>query len=412
MAKEPAGVLNGNFKWYGDFGECRSISPVTMKIGFNNTATFGPRFCRLGVVSINSTLTDFDTSITQYYFAFMFGLCVTNHCSELDLQHLFNPVLNQVGLRVAESATYCQLDHVEPSEYFYIACVCFSLVGFLLLVGLCYDFVTRIKGTKSSSPKSAWSKLALGFSPLLNLKKILHLQPSSDEMDRNSDQPVPFDLSSINAIRSLSIFWVILGHIYFFSLSAVDNPFEIATFTKRFTFQFIISALFAVDSFFFLSGFLAYYALYKRMQRKGSSFWKIYLFALFLRYIRLTIPYMLMILFEMGLWPHIGNGPFYYQGPDDFCINHAWTNALYINNYIHSDQMCANWSWYLAVDMQLFIVAPFFVYLLVKSPFLGWLACTLGLVVQITTAATLTVVKNLPTIHLMPLGYYSGLANG
>ena len=49
-----------------------------------------------------------------------------------------------------------------------------------------------------------------------------------------------------------------------------------------------------------------------------------------------------------------------------------WANLLYIQNlYPGNAYQCMGWAWYLAVDMQLYIIAPLLIIPLVKSPKLG-----------------------------------------
>ena len=38
------------------------------------------------------------------------------------------------------------------------------------------------------------------------------------------------------------------------------------------------------------------------------------------------------------------------------CPNYWWRNILYINNFFNWDELCLTWSWYLANDMQFFII--------------------------------------------------------
>ena len=75
---------------------------------------------------------------------------------------------------------------------------------------------------------------------------------------------------------------------------------------------------------------------------------------------RLTIPLALLILFAVGLSPVIGYGPFWWvvEDMEQNCANNWWTNVLYVNNFVKTDEPCIGQTWYLAVDMQLFLVSP------------------------------------------------------
>ena len=67
--------------------------------------------------------------------------------------------------------------------------------------------------------------------------------------------------------------------------------------------------------------------------------------------------------------------------------------------------MCLPWSWYLAVDFQIFIFVPFFVYFLVKKPKLGWFLSILALLGHIIATIVITAVYNLPSTTARPSDY-------
>ncbi|WAR31991.1 NRF6-like protein [Mya arenaria] len=85
-------------------------------------------------------------------------------------------------------------------------------------------------------------RLLLSFSVYTNAQKIL-----------STSQPAK-TLTSINGIRFISMLWVVFGHTYSAGTAIIDNG---ATFLpvvfKRFTYQVIVNATFAVDTFFVLS---------------------------------------------------------------------------------------------------------------------------------------------------------------
>ena len=76
------------------------------------------------------------------------------------------------------------------------------------------------------------------------------------------------------------MFWVIMGHIYVFSLIGpfLENTADLFGFVKRFTAQPILNGFFSVDTFFFLSGLLVSYLTLREMKRKnGFPFLSYYL---------------------------------------------------------------------------------------------------------------------------------------
>ena len=167
----------------------------------------------------------------------------------------------------------------------------------------------------------------------------------------------PGVITCLNGLRVISMFWVILGHTYDFVLLQVDNTPSFPDIVSRFTFQPIINGNLSVDTFFFLSGVLVTYLTLRQMKKKGRfPFIHYYLH----RYLRLTPIYAFVLFFSWNLMFYFATGPaFAFQTPDA-CSNYWWTNLLYINNF-HPWKLkdeCAGWTWYLANDMQFYIIAP------------------------------------------------------
>ena len=61
------------------------------------------------------------------------------------------------------------------------------------------------------------------------------------------------------------------------------------------------------------------------------------------------------------------------------CKLYWWTNLLYINNLYPGDESkyCISWVWYLANDMQFFIVSPFLIHLYCKHWKLGYIVLSI-----------------------------------
>jgi peptidoglycan/LPS O-acetylase OafA/YrhL len=177
-------------------------------------------------------------------------------------------------------------------------------------------------------------------------------------------------LASLNGIRVLSMWWVILGHTYFFAVFNIDNVLEASKLTQRFSFQPIVNGSFSVDSFFFLSGLLVAYLSFKQIKEKGTLNWPYYFLH---RYWRLTPLYLSVILYYAFISPYTITGPNSYsvyqpasQNSYEVCKKYWWTNLLYINNfypnYGNIQKTCIGWSWYLANDMQFYLfLGPIFI---------------------------------------------------
>lgn len=88
------------------------------------------------------------------------------------------------------------------------------------------------------------------------------------------------------------------------------------------------------------------------------------------RYIRITIPLAAAILFIMTFFYYMSNGPLWQKmirhAALDNCEAWWWTTLLYIGNYANPEKLCFGHSWYLLVDMQLYILSPLILYPLWK----------------------------------------------
>jgi len=156
-----------------------------------------------------------------------------------------------------------------------------------------------------------------------------------------------------------------------------------------------------VDVFFYLSGFLVVYMLLKEMKAKhGRIPWGLFYFH---RYWRLTPVYAFVILVYTTLTPYMTNGPFHYlyrSTKTDLCVDTWWTNMLYINNFYPSSsgRQCLGWSWYLANDMQFYILTPFIVLLYYKSRRAGWILVSCLIATSMALNAGLSYQYELPPL--------------
>ncbi|XP_020606704.1 nose resistant to fluoxetine protein 6-like [Orbicella faveolata] len=186
-------------------------------------------------------------------------------------------------------------------------------------------------------------------------------------------------ITSINGMRVLSMWWVILGHTYSIQTMAtpLSNLLLAYDIIHRFTFQTVGNATFSVDSFFFLSGLLVAYLSLRRMEKKNGQLplFKYY----FHRFWRLTPTYMFVLLFFHTMTGFLGEGPFWYEVQTETqCSKYWWTNLLYINNFYPTSfaASCMGWAWYLANDMQFYIIAPAILFTAYRFRLPGLLAIT------------------------------------
>lgn len=212
----------------------------------------------------------------------------------------------------------------------------------------------RINQDTSKLEESKLVKYLLCFSVITNLKRLF----TSRSQEKLGEKDT---MELLNSVRVLSIGWVILGHTLFhLSFTAVISNYD--KFQDKLAESNMIipiSGEVSVDTFFWLSGFLIGYLLITEINNGRKMNWSIVYIH---RYLRLTPLLLFCVLFFWAFQKHIGSGPMFFNG--DFlnnpCKNYWWADILYLNNMIpdYETSTCLGQTWYLANDMQFFIITP------------------------------------------------------
>lgn len=87
------------------------------------------------------------------------------------------------------------------------------------------------------------------------------------------------------------------------------------------------------------------------------------------RFLRLTPLMGASVLLSMSLMRFMGSGPVWPLSMDylrQSCKRYWWSTLLYVQNYVNPSDQCLMHTWYLNVDMQLFVIAPFIIYLIYR----------------------------------------------
>ncbi|XP_038070357.1 nose resistant to fluoxetine protein 6-like isoform X2 [Patiria miniata] len=421
FGKPGAGLLEGNAVWLGNYDECLSIKE------FN--------YC-LSDILLNATKIGIKGVPVIYV---RWGLCAPASCTNQDLLGALQYFLDLLELKYVEfkaitaaSVTCSESPPIPYSAGVICTIVLLSTLGVLMIIGSLYDEWLRLDTKKlkrhgrwlycavinsgddandtdedadnidscdddveplygretahrwnlsikhDASEVSLLGRILLCFAVTRNLSKLLDTQQKDTS------------IGSLNGIRVISMSWVILGHTLFFSIStgATQNILVVLEWLQSFGFQAISNAFFAVDSFFFLSGFLVSFLTLSRMQEMRSA--KAWAWFYFHRYWRLTPVLGLTILVWMYIQPFFGDGPLWYTSTaKPSCEKYWWTDLLYINNFYPQGFMseCIGWVWYLANDMQFFVISPLLLVPLFYAPVIGWIALvSLTVVCMIVTA--------------------------
>lgn len=233
---------------------------------------------------------------------------------------------------------------------------------------------SKIRLDQTSAGKRFFIKFFSSFSFLSNLRRLLTVNDPTGE-----------DITCIHGIRFWSMAWVMLCHIYAFSLATVNNPLDLVWDFGTAPYFWILNGSFNVDSFFLLSGLLMSYHFFKESTTKADGsdlrvgiplqeriksvkFWIVYIVH---RVWRLVPTYALIMYLDASLAHYVSSGPYWDYGDSEtsekkMCGAEWWKNLLFINNFTQLTSQCMAWTWYLANDMQFYVIAPVFLLFLMK----------------------------------------------
>lgn len=203
-------------------------------------------------------------------------------------------------------------------------------------------------------------KIARSFSVFTNLPAAL------------STDTKPNDIPCLYGIRVITMLWILLGNTYiyitqtFAEVPVALDLMDSYDLMERFSMQAVMSASYATDTFFMISGCLvSYWFLTKAETNDDTVKMKTWIKFFIGKYWKMTPPYMLTMVIFVYLYMYLGHGPLWPNRLDaaDKCQTGWWKHLLYVNNVVGVDgvpaeKQCMAWSWYLAVNMQFYLISP------------------------------------------------------
>ncbi len=315
----------------------------------------------------------------QYPFG-QFGLCVPHECDAENLNELRKtgtqiPVVGQ-PTKVVSGRFRFRLGFCGGL----MIALFVILVAAALVATACEPrIVAHVKGLAYKEDYALVSEVYRGPAWL----RCFSLVKNYDQwLARREENP----LSCLDGVRVVSMLMVIHGHTLLFGIygmytnlvSAILPPDGLMSTARG---QSLLSDEFAVDSFFWLSGLLATRALVKFASGRG---WRWIPQAYLFRYLRLTPLYGFVLFFWWKALRAVGRGPLWLgqRGGYRHCRDHWWTNMLYVNNLVpfkdDTTQQCFGHGWYLADDMQFFIILPLFIVAYMYNRRAGYAALFVG----------------------------------
>ncbi|XP_020809034.1 nose resistant to fluoxetine protein 6-like [Drosophila serrata] len=336
----PSGILTGNRHNLGNYDECLNINKdisqgVTIRgkycfLQTSLSAMLGSDIGALGVVTRIKTATCFPASCSAAHM----NLFVSQV-----LQKVLNLDIPSTAMGISDAS--CQTSASEPWDGLTIfTVVLLSLMGAIVAVFTVYDYFF----CKNHNELPAIVK---AFSARANSRALFRIVENTSN---------PNVISCLNGIRCMSLFWVVFSHEYTGRFFAANlNLFNVLPWSKLPFASFILHGFFSVDSFFFLGGLLLALIALRTMDRTKG---KLNVPLMYLhRLIRIVPILAVAILVYTKLMTVVANGPLLQGFSGETACETGWYwTLLFVNNY--TNVKCLGHTWYLSVDMQLFIISP------------------------------------------------------
>ncbi|CTQ87049.1 Nose resistant-to-fluoxetine protein N-terminal domain-containing protein [Caenorhabditis elegans] len=364
----------------GSYQECKRVSGVK----------YNTNYCYLMLKpGKNASCSASGSSSAYSMLPMRLAVCLPDSCNQHEIIDIFNQ-LSPYPFTACHA--YCSEYEVKKDTPFWGFSIFLIVMVVIALAASLTDYIRdTVYGIKSIKERNVFLKILLSFSLWTNAELLLSVKEQK-----------PGFIKSLDCIRLFSMCWVVTGHSFIY-LVLSDTFMPVIDFPKHFWNHLLLNAFVSVDTFFVLSGLVLTYMFFKTTPKKKMIVNPVTWIMFYVhRYLRLTPPIMLFIGFFTVYAPYI-QGPFSASQMNqlvmeaDECKTTWWQNLLYINDFASSNSMgCYGPTWYLAVDTQLYLVAPIVLIGLYFSFAVGTGLIVAGCVGSIITTYILFSVYNLP----------------
>ncbi|KAL5292653.1 hypothetical protein ACFFRR_011433 [Megaselia abdita] len=350
--KLPSGITYGHLLDLGNYQQCIHIDFTTLSTLTRKETNVVGKYCQAKVpIEEIVKLVRPQIAFSEYFRGHVdgpakdppigvgIGICMPKECDSKKMAFILTEALNGTKVTVSNCSTNDKPDY-EAIDY--VAFSVFGLIGLLLIVSTFYDWYTeRLNLQRNES--------YLAFSLIHNGQKLfaINVKPNANS------------INCLHGIRSLSMVWVIFGHtLLWYLLIPMMNLRKVDDWKQTAMALVFETGIISVDTFFFLSGLLISWMGLKELEKNNGRINVVMMYVH--RLFRLVPMIGIVILFVLSIMKFCGSGPNWpiflltHKYP---CEKTWWRTFLFIQNY-ENDMMCIPQTWYLAVDMQLFIISP------------------------------------------------------
>ncbi|XP_026315714.1 O-acyltransferase like protein-like [Hyposmocoma kahamanoa] len=406
----PRGILQGNFQDLGNYHQCLGINREI------DHMVIAGKYCHIGIglsdleilgdtIELDNAIKAIDTvkdeihlyerlgknlnfvggierkktlrtdAVTVSNVRFTVAICVPKPCS------VRQALPNLIGTELIHfEEHFCRFKNDKPwAPGLYVAIVVFSLIGLLTILSTSYDIWNTL--IRKRDPKSL-NTICLSFSAYTNSRRLITFKP------------VRGTLECVDGIRAITMAWIVIGHSFGVFPPLINN-IDYFRWIMSFGSIWLTTAYMAVDTFFMLSGLMVVYTTVGKFSSM-KLLKKLHLFYLN-RLVRLypllatTVLLQASVVFYMydgAMWTLVGF-------VTEECRTNWWLTLLYVQNFFQP--ICVSHSWYLAIDMQLYVLSPLvLVWVLSGKKKRAWSALIVALLVSLTASSIYNFVNNFP----------------
>ncbi|XP_077507646.1 uncharacterized protein LOC144118642 [Amblyomma americanum] len=258
------------------------------------------------------------------------GICVPSLCSQSEVDFLFSSIMRQYGVNATVRG--CRTDDPKPLTLLQACSIAlFSSLALLLCVGTITEWYLERQDPTKPSKKAVAAPAAVlcWFSVASNTRRLFDVSYYEGTPRQN--------LLFFSGAKLILCFWVVFFHSYtLIQPEFYHSGFKIFDLGDRVYFQLVTNAFLSISSLFFIQGFtFSYMVNVGDQELLPKKCLRSYLHILVHRYVRLTVPVVLVVFFAF-LLPAMAEGPAdqeLFGKQIDRCAKNWWTVVTHMNNF-------------------------------------------------------------------------------
>ncbi|CAH1987784.1 unnamed protein product [Acanthoscelides obtectus] len=337
------GMLTSNRFHLGHYDEC-----INTELVYEDGRVIG-KHCFAGLIIPDIT------NVSDINLAFKLSTCLPDKCSSKDITKVVSYFVKDFPPIIRDEFCTTKETNEEMTGANVIVIMGFIFWLSLMVLSTIYDICLYLGAKKCET------QFLIAFSMFTNGRKLF-----------STSVATKYQIEVLNGLRVISMMWIIAGHAVLLwgqgteansmAVVPVMNKDYLEEYHYYRSSSYLDGAHMAVDTFFFMSGFLLAF-LYFKEKRSLAYQLKSLPFLYIHRILRLAPSVCALYIFGRWIFPVTGSGPMWNLVIEKVlspCKRYWWSYFLFLQNYVNWDDLCLVHTWYLSADMQMFLISPIF----------------------------------------------------